>query len=359
MASVTATSNRPLGRILLFNFFSGVMDRGIPLYTQEIAECLRRVGAQPVELRCPRMLRRAPRFVLHLLYLLFEQVVAPVTRLLKGCTVTVYPYNSAGVVDALLGRSVLVVHDLIPNARGSRSLAGFYIRGTQWVHRALGRPVCAASDSTLTCLRRLQMFRRCPLRLWPNPFYSFEDALERSGGPVQDSSGPPPLRRVLLCSGMGANKDYAGALWMFRHSHELEGVQLRVVGFGSHAPLARRRVRRLPEEFQSRIVVLPRLSMDQLLDEYRATDLVWVHSHHEGFGRFVVEGRLCGRPVVASDITAFRRFAGMGASLYRSGQFDVAVSRARELGAAVRLPTVSAYHAELEASVQEVLRPFA
>jgi hypothetical protein len=48
-------------RVLVFNFFAGVMERGIPLYAQNLAECMRRVGLVPVELRCPAWLRRWPR----------------------------------------------------------------------------------------------------------------------------------------------------------------------------------------------------------------------------------------------------------------------------------------------------------
>src|SRR5688572_23945652 len=123
-----------MNRVLIFNFFGGVMDRGIPLYAQDIAECMRRIGIEPMELRCPRVLRRLPRMLRNPLFVLFEQVVAPLVRALRGCTLTVYPYNSAGLVDAALGRSVMVIHDLIGNSRGATGLAATYIRWTQATH---------------------------------------------------------------------------------------------------------------------------------------------------------------------------------------------------------------------------------
>ena len=339
-------------RVLVFNFFGGVMDRGIPLYARDIAESMRRVGLEPLELRCPRALRRLPRALRNSLFVLFEQVAAPLARALRGCTLTVYPYNSAGIVDAVLGRSVIVVHDLIGNSRDTAGLAARYIRYTQAVHRKFARPVCAASIHTLAHLRRLPAFGRCALRLWPNAFYAFEAALSRRR--AETSRGEQERLRILLCSGIGPNKDYAGALAQFRHSRALEGAELRIVGFGDEAELARRRASHLPDPVRERIVVLPRLSLDELVAEYTASDLVWVHSRTEGFGRFVIEAMMCGRPVLASNIGAFRRLKGPGVFLYRRDHFDEAAERALVARSAPH-PNLSAYHAPLEAAVREVV----
>ena len=339
-------------RVLVFNFFGGVMDRGIPLYAQDIAECMRRIGLEPLELRCPRWLRPFPRLLRNLAFVVFEQLVAPAMRALRGCELTVYPYNSAGIVDAAMGRSVVVIHDLISNGRGNGALAARYIRCTQAFHRALARPVCAASAHTLEQLRRLPAFRRCALHLWPNPFYAFEAALSRRQEPAQP--GLHGRLRVLLCSGAGPNKDYAGALLHFRHSRVLEGAELRVVGFGDDANLARRQVNALPAPVRGRIVVLPRLSLDELAAEYAASDLVWVHTHKEGFGRFVVEATMSGRPVLASNIRAFRRLVQPGVHLYRRDQFDAAAAQAVSVQLAPR-PGAAASHAPLEAAVREVV----
>jgi len=337
-------------RVLVFNFFAGVMERGIPLYARNLAECMRRVGIEAVELRCPAWLRRSPRPVRNVAFVLFEQIVAPAVGLLRGCSLVVYPYNSASIVDSLLGRAVLVVHDLIPNRR--HNLAARYICVTQTVHRRVGRPVCAASEHTLTHLRRLAAFKRCSLALWLNPFYSFESALARRVEVVPRDTGAPP--RVLLCSGLGRYKDYTGALRLFVRSAALSGAELRVMGFGDDAPLALRRVHRLPADVRQRITVLPRLTLKDLISEYAASDVVWVHSRKEGFGRSIVEGRLSGRPVVASNIGAFRKFAPFGVQLYGKDAFDAVVSRAL---AHEPTPTLSAgaYHAPLEAAVSQVV----
>jgi len=315
-------------RVLVFNFLAGVMDRGIPVYTSELICVLRALGFEVIELRCPAVLRSAPFVLLKLLFLVYEQLVAPIARLLFRCDATLYPYNSVSVVDSLADRATLVIHDLIPNGRGKRSFAGGYILCTQALHRRLGRPVVAASWTTHKILRRLPAFRRSPLWVWENPFVLFEQALGRlRPGPAQRALNKGTLR-VVLCTGMGPYKDYPGALRLWRNSRRLRNAELRVVGFGDDAPLAARRVAALPAAVRSNISILPRLSTDELLSELLGADLVWVHSRKEGYGRFVVEGRLCGRPVVAADIPAFRALRDTGAVLYESKSFDDAVTRA-------------------------------
>lgn len=337
-------------RVLVFNFFAGVMERGIPLYAQNLAECMRRIGMDPIEMRCPAWLRRWPRPVQNVAFVLFEQIVAPIMGLLRGCSLVVYPYNSVSIVDSLLGRAVLVVHDLIPNRR--HNLAARYICVTQTLHRWVGGHVCAASEHTLTHLRRLAAFKRCALTLWANPFYSFESALAWRAPMIQKPIGGPP--RVLLCSGIGRYKDYSGALRLFARSEALAGAELRIMGFGDDARLALRRVQRLPEHVRSRITVLGRLTLKDLITEYVCADVVWVHSKKEGFGRCIVEGRLSGRPVVASDIGAFRKFLPFGVQLYRRERFDDVISRAFEYEPAARLSSTT-YHAPLEVAVREVV----
>lgn len=343
-----------MARVLIFNFFGNVMHRGIPLYAEDIAEAMRRAGIEALELRGSRWLRFAPRPIRNAAFVLCEQLVAPLARFVLGCAYTVYPYNSAGIVDALLGRSVLVVHDLISNDKKNRSIASRYIRATQTLHRALGRPICAASVLTLAQLRRLDAFKRSPVTKWRNPFYSFMAALARSSGfPRQESS---PLR-VMLCSGMGPNKDYAGALNLFAASRALAQAELHIVGFGHDAPLARRRVERLPLSVAQRITVHLGLDVDALVAEYLAADIVWVHSKEEGFGRCIVEARLAARPAVVADISAFRKHKAAGVHFYDAETFDACMEGALQAGA-VPAMDADAYHAPLEAAVVEMTNRF-
>jgi glycosyltransferase involved in cell wall biosynthesis len=349
---VTGNPSEVRKRVLVFNFFAGVLDRGIPLYAQDVATCMRRVGLEVIELRCPHWLGRAPRVLLNALFVVFEQVVAPLVRIARSCAWTIYPYNSAGVLDALQARSVLVLHDLISNHRRNTRFAARYIRTTQAVHRLLSRPVCAASPHTLAQLHRLPAFHRCSLRLWSNPFYSFEQASSMySKKPARE---PASKFRILLCSGMGRNKDYAGALKLFRKSRVLANAELRIVGFGDDAGLALRRVQRLPEDFRERIHVLPRLSLQELVEEYVSADVVWVHSRKEGFGRCIIEALLLRRPVVASDIGAFRKLKGLGLQLYRNDRFDASLELATSRHETSSV-TFDSHHVPLEAAVRELL----
>jgi len=335
-------------RVLVFNFFAGLMDRGIPLYARNIIACMRRVGLEPIELCCPRWLHGTPRPLLNVLFVVFEQVVAPLMRVLRRCRLVVYPYNSAGIVDAALGRSVLIIHDFIGNGVRRSSLAARYITFTQAFHRRFKRPVVAASAHTLRHLRRLPAFRGCLIKLWTNPFYSFEEALSRS--PPRMHTAHHDRLKVLLCSGLGQNKDFRGALRLFASSHHLRDAELRILGFGNDARVAERWVARLPMELRRRITVLPRLDLEQVVMEYLTSDLVWVHSAKEGFGRSVVEARLSGRTVLASNIGAFRRLHGPGVYLYRKHSFDAVLARALGAPPAPRGNALR-YHQRLEASV--------
>ena len=330
--------------------------RGIPVYARELEVCLRRLGVEHRELRAPAWVARTPRFVQNILFVLFEQFVAPIARILQACDLTVYPYNSAGAVDALVGRSVMVIHDLIPNRRDSRGLAALYIRACQAWHARLGRPLAAVSRHTLRQLGRIERFRRCEKYYWANPFYAFEDALAR-GRPA-----PAPAHdaefRILLCSGIGANKDYGGALHLLRRTAPRVDAEIRVLGFGEDAELARRRLASLPEAWRGRITVLPRLSLDGTVSEFASSDLVWVHSRAEGFGRPVMEARMCGKPVIASDIGAFRQLRRFRhVHLYKNDSFAAVWQEALADAdsAACTAASAQAFNRQLEEEVQRLL----
>jgi glycosyltransferase involved in cell wall biosynthesis len=351
--------SRSPSRVLVFNFFAGLKARGIPVYAAELEACFRRLGIEHRELRAPSWLARAPAVVQNACYVFYEQLVAPLAGRWWRTDVTVYPYNASSLLDALTGRAVMVVHDLIPNRRESTGLAARYIRLCQAWHAAWGRPVATVSRHTLRQLQRVGRFRRCPLYLWANPFYAFEDALRREVAPAPGDTPPRPLT-VLLCSGMGANKDYRGALRLLRHLPASGPVTLRVLGFGNDAPLAERVISSLPPAWRAGAVVLPRLTLEETVREFTRCDLVWVHSRAEGFGRPVVEARMAGRPVLATDIGAFRAFRRLGhVHLYKEACFAKAFSAAQADVAAGRVSVASAqpFNHQLETEVARLLCP--
>jgi D-inositol-3-phosphate glycosyltransferase len=61
---------------------------------------------------------------------------------------------------------------------------------------------------------------------------------------------------------------------------------------------------RLADELgiSARVTFLPPQSRDQLVDVYRAADLVAVPSYSESFGLVAIEAQACGTPVVAAAV---------------------------------------------------------
>lgn len=364
-------TGRPIGRpkpprVLVFNFFAGLKARGIPVYAAELEECFGRLGIEHRELRAPAWLGRAPAALQNVCYVLYEQVVAPLAGRWWRTGLTVYPYNAGSLLDAWTGRAVMVVHDLIPNRRDSGGLAARYIRTCQAWHARLGRPVATVSRHTQRQVRRIERYRRCPLYLWANPFYAFETALQRAAAGPADALQTPGAQdratqpvRVLLCSGMGSNKDYRGALRLLRQLPGELPVALRVLGFGDEAALAERALASLPAERRTHTSVLPRLTLDGIVREFLAADVVWVHSRAEGFGRPVVEARMAGRPVVATDIGAFRPLRRLGhVHLYKDTDFAAAFGRAlgEARGRQVEAASAQSFNRQLEAEVMRLLR---
>lgn len=308
-------------KVLVFNYFAGLKSRGIPLYARELETCFARVGAEHLEMKAPQWLNKAPQWLQNVLFVVFEQMVAPCVARWNRCDLTVYPYNSGSLWDASAGRSVMVIHDLIPNKRAQRGLAARYIRTCQAWHARLGRPVATVSRHTQRQLVRLKQFGRCPQFLWANPFYAFESAL-RSSAPDDIPERNRGVHAILLCSGTGANKDFRGALHLLQQLGDPAQYRIRVLGFGDNLSIAQARVDRLPADWRDRVTVLPRLSLAGIVSEFRRCDLTWVHSRSEGFGRPVMEARMCGRPVVATDIGAFRQLRRLKhVHLYRDGSF--------------------------------------
>lgn len=344
-------------RVLVFNFFAGIKPRGIPVYARELEACFQRVGVDHRELRAPRWVASLPSALQNLLFVVFEQLVAPLAGRWFGCQLTVYAYNSGSLIDALAGRSILVIHDLIPNRRDARGLAARYIQACQAWHAWMGRPVAIVSKHTMRQIQRVRRYRRCEKFLWANPFYAFEAALAR---PRQKAGERRPGDlSILMCSGAGPNKDFRGALRLLHQVPPVEGLSIRVLGFGDEGHLANRRLDLLPSAWRDRVTVLPRLSLQATVAEFDDADLVWVHSRAEGFGRPVMEARMCGRPVLATDIGAFRQMRRFRhVHLYRDSTFAEAFRHAMEEARHGGCPAASAqsFNRQLEQEVTRLLQ---
>lgn len=64
-------------KILLFNFYNGVLYRGIPIYSSNLKIGLEKEGCEVNEWKCPNALNKMPRFLLDLLFVFSEQILMP------------------------------------------------------------------------------------------------------------------------------------------------------------------------------------------------------------------------------------------------------------------------------------------
>jgi hypothetical protein len=77
-----------------------------------------------------------------------------------------------------------------------------------------------------------------------------------------------------------------------------------------------------------------RLSDRAVAREYRSHGIVWVHSLREGFGRWLVEGRLAGAHVICSDIPEFEDLRDDAVYVYKDvDQFMATLDRVVQLNA--------------------------
>lgn len=335
-----------LVKILVNNFFHGVLQRGIPIYTENLCIALRQQGCQVEEWRCPTWLHRVPRGLLNVLFVLFEQCLMPIRGLLYDKVV--YPYNTVALLGAGQRRSLLVVHDFIPNRRRDTSLAARYVKTCQYLYAAMAGEVAYVSRTTARVAQLAGLFRRSRAYLFPNAFWTFRQAYH---GPQ-----PAPHEAVLLCSGSGSNKDLAGALALYRDSGMWQRYPLYILGLaGDSTPLAAS-LQRWPE-LAARLTVLPRLDNAEVVRHYLQAPLVWVHSRREGYGRSIAEAKLCAKPVLASRIPPFVQQKDDTVFLYANAPEFTAAWQALEQqrGAAVT-PAEPREHTELLANTREWLQ---
>lgn len=295
MKPAASSAHGRSGSVVIFNFFRGVFDRGIPLYVENLVAAFHRSGIRCVQVTCPRAFRRLPRPLLNFLFVVYEQLVLPLLSLRFSCAI--YPYNSVSVLSAVLGRPAMVVHDFIPLSPRDRKFAARYIRFTQRIHALFGRDIIFIARRSREVARRARLYPRSRTFLFPNSFFLFQQSL--SPAPA------PPGEHVLLCSGWGRNKDLPGALDLYLRSGLYRSRPLRILGIAGHDEAVTAFLSAHPGLAGS-ITVLPRLSDAGVATAYRSAAWVWVHSAKEGYGRSIAEAKLCACRIVASDIPPFR-----------------------------------------------------
>lgn len=292
-------------RILLFNFFAGILRRGIPVYVENLSIALECSGFKCYELRCPRILDALPRPAINVLFVLTEQLIMPIAGMFFDKSI--YPHNSIALLAVFSSRASLIVHDLIPNHARDRKFSSRYVRATQRIFARCGGDVIYSSRQTMRMGRRFRQFPISRIFLFPNAFYRLIS--------VRSEHAPARQDFVLLCSGWGEHKDLSGALSLYLQSGLFRKRPLRILGLaGRKAEVDAFMAKHV--ELAGKVSVCPRLSDSEVVAEYESASWIWIHSLKEGFGRSLAEARICGCRVVASDIASFREQADTYTFLY-------------------------------------------
>jgi len=294
-------------RILINDFIGGVLDRGIPLYVRNLIDGLREEGFRICVVRAPAFCRKLPRGLFYLIAVLVEQTILPVIGLCARAQLTIYPYNSVAVADLLRRRGRIVVHDLEQLNRPLSFSKLYYLfcyRAVKW----FSAPMFTISEISRQRLIKSGLFGRGEITLLPNTFYTFERLV----------AGETPKRgtAILLCTGSTANKDVETLVADYLPKVLAQGHSISILGLHKLSDAPRlESLRGFMNSGQLRLC--GQLSDRQVASEYRSHAIVWVHSLREGFGRCVVEGRLAGSRVVATDIPEFAGLRDGDVYLYK------------------------------------------
>jgi hypothetical protein len=331
--------------ILVFNFFKGLLNRGIPLYADNLCIAFEREGIVCRQLRCPRVFRVLPRALLNLAFVFTEQAIVPIAGLWFDRVI--YPYNSVALVGAFSRKTAVVVHDFISSRGSNNSFAARYLKLTQAIAARAGTDVIYVSRSTMRIGRFLRKFPKSRTFLFPNAFYVFQDFIPTETAKRCDE--------VLLCSGIGKNKDLSGALQLYLDSGLWTKSHLRILGLAGHIEIVDEFCRNNPQ-IKDMITVMPQVDDRIVVQAYEMAAWVWVHSMTEGYGRSIAEARLCGSRVIASNIAPFREQTDEATFLYRGlEEFKQAICRCEAAGIATPR-RVSPEHELLHTEMLKVMR---
>jgi len=331
--------------ILVFNFFKGLLDRGIPLYADNLCIAFEKEGIVCRQLRCPRVFRILPSPLLNLAFVFTEQVIVPTAGLWFDRVI--YPYNSVAVMGAFSRKTAVVVHDFLSSRQSNNSFAARYLRLTQATAARAGTDVIYVSRSTMRIGRILCKFPKSRTFLFPNAFYIFQNLIPAGIAERCDE--------VLLCSGVGKNKDLIGALQLYLDSGLWRKRHVRILGLAGHIEIVDEFCHNNPQ-VKDMISVMPQVDDRNVVQAYQKAAWVWVHSAAEGYGRSIAEARLCGCRVVAANIAPFREQTDEATFLYRGlEEFKKAICRCEEAGIATQR-RVSPEHQFLHTEIRRFMR---
>ncbi|PSU81796.1 hypothetical protein C0W42_22690, partial [Photobacterium kishitanii] len=61
-------------KILIFNFYDGILKRGIPIYTNNLLELLKKENEVKV-IKAPQWILNKPRYIIDFFFVLYEQII--------------------------------------------------------------------------------------------------------------------------------------------------------------------------------------------------------------------------------------------------------------------------------------------
>jgi glycosyltransferase involved in cell wall biosynthesis len=298
-------------KVLVNNFFWGVHKRGIPIYTDELGFALQEQGFEVKTVTCPSFISGLPSPIVNLVFVLFEQVYIPLLAFLGQYQLVIYPYNSSSVIGLFSQRFLTIYHDFIQLKKSSTNSLSLYVKFCFALSKKRIKNVAFISRSTSTIAQRLTLFSRASALNIPNLFYSFQKQASKT-----DSVN---LGYILLISGTGENKDLATALALY--STLDNPLPLRIMGCGND-PQAVLRLAQDAHISMSNIDVLPILSFEDAVKQYKECSFVWAHSRHEGYGRAISEAKLAGKAVLCSTIPPFKEQMCASTVFYTNENFQ-------------------------------------
>lgn len=297
-------------KVLIFNFYKGIIARGIVVQMDNFCHALKQNNVPHDVISCPKFLHRFP--ILGIIFILYEQLVVPIKGLRYD--VVVYPFNSISIFAPLHRGSLLIVHDFIQNRKkfpGYHKAIAYVVRITQCWYSLWRGDVAFITETVKQQSEILSAFKFSRKFILPNTFFLFSKLV--SGSECHSGSQNHNEKYVLFCTGKVPTKDLSRALSLYSLIPHENRLPIRVLGLAGDVDF-----------FMSKLSndigyhVLPIISDEEVINNYNNAEFVWVHSNQEGFGRNVTEGLLCRKKILASDIKPFREQSNNNVFLYNN-----------------------------------------
>lgn len=247
---------------------------------------------------------------------------------LRGASVAVYPYNSMPLLDIFSQRTLIVIHDVMAFKFNTKQYTRYYYSLIYYFLKKARKPIYTVSSLEVERLKNFG-FVDNQIGVLPNSFAGFCDSLvtlENKYGDIADEGKKNDLK-ILLCSGRGRQKNLP---WVWKNLLPLAIGKFQAIEVLGLAGNRSQDYEWLGvDSIEQNVKILPGLSDLQVAETYYFTDIVWLHSLEEGFGRCLVEGRFAGKRIVCNDIPEFRALADESVFFYKDeNDFTDAVDRA-------------------------------